>query len=202
MVIHDERLIDRLLSLCSLLCSFPCVSPSPCSSLPTSTCTLSQRQGKHYLRVRQSRSLALWQNTLLPDDFYYSETTDIIFQEESGDKDIVLSYLCDAELDDETIGKALSSPLSIQEREEPADRRQAYHSYEESLLPTQSFFAHSRTVRPVHELSSLSSCSREKQSRKMENETIRILLERQKSKFSLILEPRLKDTNFKYPGIK
>ena len=43
----------------------------------------------------------------------------------------------------------------------------------------QSFFAHSRTGRPVHELSSLSSC-REKPSREMENETIRILLERQK----------------------
>ena len=79
----------------------------------------------------------------------------------------------------------------------------AYHSYEESLLPTQSFFAHSRTGRPVHELSSLSSCSRKKPSRKMENETIRILLERQKkSKFTLILQPRFKDTNFKYPGIE
>ena len=78
----------------------------------------------------------------------------MIFQEESGDKDTVPSYLCEAELDDETIEKALSSPLFIQEREEPADRRQAYHSYEESLLPSQSFFTHTRTGRPVHELSS------------------------------------------------
>ena len=82
------------------------------------------------------------------------------FQEESGDKDTEPSYLCDAELDDETIGKALSSPLFIQERGESADRRQAYHSHEESLLPTQSFLAHRRTVRPVHELSSLSACMR------------------------------------------
>ena len=35
-------------------------------------------------------------------------------------------------------------------------------------------------MRPVHELNSLSSCSKEKPSREMENETIRILLERQK----------------------
>ena len=35
MVIHDFRLIDRLFFLCSSPCSFPCVSPSPCSSLPT-----------------------------------------------------------------------------------------------------------------------------------------------------------------------
>ena len=117
----------------------------------------------------------------LLDDFHYSETTEIIFQEQSSDKDAVPSYLCDAELDDETIGKALSSPLLIQEREEPADRRQAFHSHEESLLPAQSFsVCHSRTGRPVHELSSQSSCSREKPSREMENETIRILLESQK----------------------
>ena len=106
------------------------------------------------------------------DDLHYSETTKIIFQEESGDKDAVPSYLIDAELDDETIGKALSSPLFIQERGESADRRQAYHSYEESSC-------HSRTVRPVHELSSLSSRSREKSSREMEKR-IKILLERQK----------------------
>ena len=101
---------------------------------------------------------------------------DVHFQGESGDKGTEPSYLCDAELDNETIGKALSSPLFTQQREEPADRRQAYHSYEESLLPTQSFFTHARTGRPVHELCSL----RQKPSREMENETIRILLERQK----------------------
>ena len=91
------------------------------------------------------------------------------------------SYLLDAELSDETIGRALSSPLFIQEREEPADRRQAYHSFEESLLPSQSLsVCHARTGRPVHELCSLGSRSREKPSRDSENEQIRILLERQK----------------------
>ena len=50
----------------------------------------------------------------------------MIFQEESADKDTEPSYLCDLGLDDEIIGIALSSPLFIQEREEPADRRQAY----------------------------------------------------------------------------
>ena len=99
----------------------------------------------------------------------------MISHEESGDIDTEPSYLCDAELDDETIGKALSSPLFIQEREEPADRRQAYHSHEESLLWAQSFFAHTRTGRPVHELG---SCQKQRSSREMENERIRILLER------------------------
>ena len=110
------------------------------------------------------------------DDFHYSETTEIIFQVQSSAT--VPSYLFDAELDDETIGKALSSPLFIQEREEPADRKQAYHLFEQSLLPAQSFsVCHSRTGRPVHELSSLGSSSREKQSRDSENEQIRIPLE-------------------------
>ena len=80
------------------------------------------------------------------------------------------SYLHDAELSDQTIGKALSSPLFTQEGEEPVGRRQAYHSFEESLLPSQSLSAcHVSTVRHVHELSSLSSCSRDKQSRKIED---------------------------------
>ena len=100
----------------------------------------------------------------------------MIFQEESGDKETDPSYLRDADIDDETIRNALSSTLFIQEREESADLRQAYHPYEESLLISQSFFAHSRTGRPAHKLSSLSSC-RDKPSREMENETLRILLE-------------------------
>ena len=113
------------------------------------------------------------------DDYHFSETTEIFLQEESGDKDTVPSYLFDAELDDETIGRALSSPLFTQEREEPAGRRQALHSLEESLLSSQSLsVGHIRTERPVGELSSLGSSIRENPSREMENETIRILLER------------------------
>ena len=87
----------------------------------------------------------------------------------------------DAEISDDTIGRALSSPLFTQEREEPAGRRQAHHSLEESLLPAQSISAcHSRTGRSENELSSLSSRSRENPSRDSENKQIRILLERQK----------------------
>ena len=103
----------------------------------------------------------------------------MIIQEESVDIDTEPSYSCDAELDDEIIGKALSSPLFIQERQEPANGRQAYHSHEESLLSAQSFFALSRTGRPVREPSSDLSQKR-KSSRDLENERIRILLERQK----------------------
>ena len=113
------------------------------------------------------------------DNFDYSETFAAIFQNESVDVDTEPSYSCDAELDDELIRKALSSPLFIQEREEPANLRQTYHSHEESLLPAQSFFTRTSTGRPVYDPSSGLSQKR-KSSRDLKNEQIRILLERQK----------------------
>ena len=110
------------------------------------------------------------------DNFHYSETAEMIFQDESGDIDTEPSCSsCDAELDDEIIGKALSSPLFIQEREEPANLRQAYHSHEESLMAAQFFFEHTSTARPVYELG---SCQKRKSSRDIENERIRIPFER------------------------
>ena len=166
--IHDERLSVLSLSVSSCL-SFSCFSPSFTSSLPCPTCTLTCTPPSMWTTPRQihpalpptEESCHLAEYTpptgcepKLLDDFHYSETTEMIFQEESGDQDTEPSYLCDAELNDETIGKALSSPLFIQERGESADRRQAYHSYEESLLPAQSLFTHTRTGRPVHELGS------------------------------------------------
>ena len=101
----------------------------------------------------------------LRDNFDYSETSAAIFQDESGDIDAEPSYSCDAELDDEMIGKSLSSPLFTQEREEPANLRQAYHSDEESLLPA-SPFSHICTGRPVYKPS---SSQKWKSGRDMEN---------------------------------
>ena len=114
------------------------------------------------------------------DDYLFSETTEIFIQESSSDSKP--SYLRDLEISDDTIGKALSSPLFIQEREDPASRRQAYHSPEESLLSSQSLsVGHVRTVRLVFDdFGSLLSNVRENPRRDSENEQIRILLERQK----------------------
>ena len=102
------------------------------------------------------------------ENFDYSETNTAIFQNESVDIDTEPSYSFDAELDDELVRKASSSPLFIQEREEPANLRQAYHSHEESLLPAQSFFAHTSTGIPENELS---SSQKRKSGRDMENES-------------------------------
>ena len=125
--------------------------------------------------LRQKRSLALWPKLPLPQVMSPISLTISTSQRllksscRSNPATQMPSYLHDAELSDETIGKALSSPLFIQEREEPASRRQAYHSFEESLLPSQSLsVCYVRTGRPVHELSSLGSSIREKPSGEME----------------------------------
>ena len=158
------------LSTCSLSCTTSTMSSPPRIK------TTAPRHNEEYCPVAIYNPLTGYEPKLL-DNFDYSETSAMIFQDESGDIGTEPSYSCDAELDDEIIGKVLSSPLFIQEREEPANRRQAHHSHEESLLPAQSFFAHTRSVRPVNELS---SCQKRTSRREMENERIRILLQRQK----------------------
>ena len=104
------------------------------------------------------------------DIFDYSETYTAIFQNESVDIDTEPSNSFDAELDDELIRKALSSPVFTQEREEPANLRQTYHSHEESLLPAQSF-TRTSTGKLVYEPSSNLSQKR-KSSRDLENKQI------------------------------
>ena len=94
------------------------------------------------------------------DDYHFSETTEIFIQESSSDTRP--SYLHDSEISEDTIGRALSSPLFTQEREEPAGRRQAFHSPEESLLSSQSLsVGHVGTGRLVNEFGSLSLIVRE-----------------------------------------
>ena len=68
-------------------------------------------------------------------DYHISETIEVFIQE-SGENRSLNSH--DLDLDDCTIGRALSSPLFTQEREEKAGHRQAHHSLEESLLSSQS----------------------------------------------------------------
>ena len=83
------------------------------------------------------------------------------------------------------MGRALSSPLFTQEREEPAGRRQNYHTLlKKVLLSSQSLsVVYVRTVRPVDEFGLLMSYVRENPCRDSENEQIRMLLERQKEHF-------------------
>ena len=52
-VIHDERLSVCLFFVVSSFWLSPCVSPSPCSSLPTSTCTLTWTRSSMWTTPRQ-----------------------------------------------------------------------------------------------------------------------------------------------------
>ena len=76
------------------------------------------------------------------------------------------------DLDDYTIGRALSSPLFTQEREETAGHRQACHSPDEGLSSSQSSsVGHVRTGRPVSDqFDSLIPNVRENPCRGSENE--------------------------------
>ena len=130
------------------------------------------------------------------DESHSSETTEIFLQEQSSDT--MPSYLHDAEISDDTIGRALSSPLCTKEREDAASRRQAYHSPEESLLSSQSLsVGHVRTGRLVNEFGSLSTSVRENPCRDSENEQIRILLERQKEQILADCRPESQKYEFR-----
>ena len=111
------------------------------------------------------------------DDFHYSETSAMIFQDESGDIDTEHSYSCDAELDDEIIEKRYVHHCSFtsEKNQRTGDK---LVTLMKKVCCQLSPFSHTQ-VRggPVYELS---SCQKRKSSREMENERIRILIERQK----------------------
>ena len=131
------------------------------------------------------------------DNFDYSETCTAIFQDESVDRDTEPSYSFDAELDDELISKALSSPLFIQEQEESANVRITCHSHEERLLPAQSFFTRTSTGKPVYEPSSNLSQKTENQVATWKTSKSGFSLQDKKSKFLLKSDLRSRTTTFK-----
>ena len=181
----------RVFLLSLLLLPGPGLLPFP---LP---CSL--HRGKIPLALRQFRSLALWpiiclSQVMSPTSSTISTTQRPLKSSSRSNPATRCPRTC---MTRSSVGRALSSPLFIQEREEPASRRQAYHSHEESLLPTQSLsVCHARTGGPVNEFGSQISNVRENPCRDSENEQIKIHLDRQKSKFSLIVEQRFRNTNF------
>ena len=148
---------------------------------------LAQRKG---LKFNQTRSNAIILHDTLPAccilKAFMMDTGEIIHQK---------VFVSLRPPDDEIVGKALSSPLFILEREEPANLRQSYHSHEESLLPAQSFFTRASTVKQVYEPSSNLS-QKWKSSSDLENKQIRILLERQKEQiFAQVKTPNESNQN-------
>ena len=109
-----------------------------------------------------------------PNDYHIMEATEPYIQESSVEN----GSPNDFEYEDVTIGKALSSPLFTQEREDDACRRRAYHSQEGGLSSSlSSSVSHDRTGRPV--FCRLVWSAQETQRHNSENEQSRTLLERQ-----------------------
>ena len=144
---------------------------NPCAHAEWGVLPRGDTQPSHRLGAQPARQLRLLRNFCsdLPEWIRHIDTEP--------------SYSCDAELDDELIGEALSSPQFTKEREAPANVRQTYHSHEESLLPSQSLsVGHVRTGDPC--TNRVQIClKKRKSSRDLENERTRTLLERQKEQF-------------------
>ena len=166
-----------LSSLCwpsSLLssCSFSCPS--------TSSSTMWLTNSMYTLANEDVGTLAEYDpfTGYEPNDYHITEATEPYIQESSVEN----GFPNDFEYDDVTIGKALSSQLFTQEREDDASRRRAYHSQEEGLLSSQSSsISHDGTVRPVVKpFDSQIPNVWEIPSHSSESEQIRILLERQR----------------------
>ena len=92
------------LYLFSPACSLSCSSTSMTSEPPRVE-TTALTHNEEYCPVAIYNPLTGYESKLF-DNFDYSETSAMIFQDESGDKDTEPSY-------DEIIGKALSSPLIV-----------------------------------------------------------------------------------------
>ena len=121
-------MFDRPFVVCVLVLYFSCFSLLFTSSLPYPTCTLTTTSSPMSTAWRELTTAPSHKEDYCPmaiyhpptgeepnviDDFHYSVIPAMIFQDEFGDIDTEPSYLCDAELDDETIGKALSSPHKL-----------------------------------------------------------------------------------------
>ena len=111
------------------------ILPVLCPALHPQCC---HRRGLNPLRTRRMRSIAPWRYTILsqvmsPTSSTTSTTQRLLQRSSRMDPATLIRSLRT---------RAMRYLLFIQEREEPANRRQAYHSHEESLLPAQSFFAH------------------------------------------------------------
>ena len=104
-------MFERLLLVLFLSSSLSCSSTSMTSETPRVE-TTALTHSVEYCPVAIYNPLTGYEPKLF-DNFDYSETSAMIFQDESGDKDTEPSCSCDAELDDEIIGKALSSPLFV-----------------------------------------------------------------------------------------
>ena len=194
------RRFEHLFLVVSSFWLSPCISPSPCLfSFPLLPVLCPETSSSMWTTPRQNITCASAnRGVLLPgrihssphvmspkllDDVHFSETTENdlpggIRRRRHGALVLVWRGTSTMRLWE----KALSSPLFIPEREETSGTEgQAYHSYEESLLPAQSFFTHLKNGETrARTLFAKFVQQRKNQVAKWKNQQIRILLERQR----------------------
>ena len=127
------------------------------------------------------------------DDFHYSETSAMIFQDESGDIDTEPSNLCDTELDDETIGKsAIFTTVFSGARTEDK-----LTTLMKKVCCQLSPFSHTHTQERGDPYTNLVRANNESQVAKWKTKESGFSLKDKKSRFSLKSELRFRSTNFK-----
>ena len=208
--VSDRLLSHTVLTSSSLSCvsTFYPFSSSPLSwssssmwSKPPSTKSTAHPQNEEYCPVAIHNPLTGYEPNQL-DNFDYPETSAAIFQDESVDKDTEPSYSCDAELDDELVGKALSSPLFIQEREEPANLRQTCHTLMKKVCCQLSPFSHAQVRGDPYTNQDQICLKNGNQVATGKTSESGFSLADKKSKFLLKSDLRSRSTNFKPSLIK
>ena len=130
------------------------------------------------------------------DDFHHSETTEIIFQEQSSDA--VPSCWIDAEVDDETIGRALSSPLSFRSEKNQWTEDKLITLLKKVCCQLSPFLCViPERGDPCTNLVRQVRAAEKNQVATQKTSESGFSLKDKKSKFSLIMEQRFKNTSFK-----
>ena len=162
-----------------------------------------QRQGKHTLRFRQLRSLALWQNSLLPQVMSPSSLTTSTTRrllKWSSTRNLATKTCCPRTC---VTWNSTMRPSGKRYFHQCTFRREENQRTEDKLtlswrkcVASSVIFRTLKNAETVHELCSLSSCRERKPSREKENGK-RNTLKDKKSKFSLTSELSFRNTNFK-----
>ena len=129
----------------------------------------------------------------LLDDFHYSETSEMILQEQPSDKTRCPRTCVTRKSTMRPSGKHYLHHCSFRREENQRTEDKLITPMKKVCCQLSHFSNTQERGRPVHELS---SCQKRKSSREMENERIRILLERQKEQILADLRTKIQTHEF------
>ena len=163
-----------------------------------------QRQGKHTLRLRQMRSPAPWPNSLLSQVMSPSSlttsTTRRLLKSPSGTNSATKTRCSDTCVTRNSTMRPSESAIFTTVRSGArriSGPKTSLSLFEESLLPSQSFFAHSRTGETRTNFVRQVRAAKKNQVAKRKTKQSEFSLKDKKKQFSLILEQIFRSTNLK-----